>query len=168
MSTYGLKLRGQVIGPDSFKPVPPLPDNVWEYFSQAGHYVNYSLLLAESFGMDSSEALEILEDIWRIEAEISQIYEDYTAEFTAEDAAELAVFFEEVTNRLRAALDSHDRPANMDGQRLVKSDWVERDEYGVLRSRARGHTLGQILENMSHLTMMFRFAADNELWLVVE
>ena len=163
MSTYSLRLRGQRTTSRTPDPLPPLPRDVPEDLMEAGRYINYSLLLAETFGMDTTEALETVNGCFNLMIEL-----DCEGAFDHEDAADLAPFLEEVTTRLKAAFGSQDQPTNMDGQRLLASGWIERDGYGALRSRARGHRLSEILENLYSLTRMFRFAAEHKLWLMME
>ena len=168
MSTYSLKLRGKVIGPNSFEPLPPLPDDVWAYVIDAGRYINYSLLLAEIFGINAAEASETISGCTVGDPAIAEMVDDLTVGFHYEDAAELAPFLEHVTARLDAALDRDDQPTNVDGLRLVAAEWVERDDFGRLRSRARGHLVSEIHHYLYHLTNMFRFAASNKLWVIAE
>jgi hypothetical protein len=126
--------------------------------------VNHGLLVGELLGVDTAEAIEILDALERA----YNIYQDYFPErepleklIYPEDTLILYKTFSETLALLNEALDEDGRPKGISGAQLAASPLIETDASGHLSTRSHHLSLLELKVRLDELCRFLQIAIDH-------
>lgn len=146
----------------------PLPVGVGGRFAEAAPLISNGLLAGEALGVDTTPALELLDEVNQ-SAEIRRETDpDAVPLLSEDDVTLLRDALAAVARRLAPALDRDGHPVGAQGERLASHEHVHLDDHGRAVLGARGPLAVEIAERLPDLVHFLTVAIDRGLYVVME
>lgn len=144
----------------------PLPADVPAVFPEAAPVVSTGLLLGETLGIDTTEAVEALEVATRATALRRETDADAERLLFDDDLEVLRDTFAEIAAASAAAIDADGRLTGAAGERLTDSEHVSLDEAGQVFIGTRRIRVADLADRLPDLVRFLDHAARNDLLVV--